>query len=507
MALLVYACRLDVPGDSAWADKVLPAYESWVKDRFRKAFQSEVGLDINGGAIVGALPPKHSINIRHFKTGGHAVELDWTYPSDNGLLWRNLIRLARLDDRCAMEHRVEIASAEYLVAPARYSVGAPGVVRRICRDDVFVGDMRVRSVVYPLPEGGVDQFVALLEAEQRRLPVVLITPFANGDRSEVQARTLADRLAGVAIVAEADSPQTTRLLSERLGRLGCYDGGIRIYWPGFQSADDLHLHPLLLGARIAIGGPDRALRTLERLIYPVAAFRFVPDPRIVAVVSASEASARAERAQEAVQEGGSTWEQYALEMSEKLDSALADLVALRAENENLRANQNVLFYGTEEAEGEDQTEAEATERTPRDVREAVDFAASDFGHLMFLDDSRGSADASPFKRPSEVYEALAMMNKVAGVWARNPGSGDLRLMLRDEGLGKRVSNFISQTSKGKWASDYTFNYDGKPQIFEWHVTLGAGSADTCASIHFMPDPTAGKLIVAHVGRHLTNTKS
>ena len=83
----------------------------------------------------------------------------------------------------------------------------------------------------------------------------------------------------------------------------------------------------------------------------------------------------------------------------------------------------------------------------------------------------------------------------------------MRQMLRDEGLGKRISNFISSTSKGKWSDDYTFIYDGRPQLFEWHVTLGAGAADTCASIHFLPDQNCGKLVVAHVGRHLTNTRS
>lgn len=80
-------------------------------------------------------------------------------------------------------------------------------------------------------------------------------------------------------------------------------------------------------------------------------------------------------------------------------------------------------------------------------------------------------------------------------------------MLRDAGLGKRVSNFVSQTAKGKWSNEYTFTYDGQPQLFEWHVTLGAGAADTCASIHFLPAPQTGKLIIGHVGRHLTNTRS
>ncbi len=163
--------------------------------------------------------------------------------------------------------------------------------------------------------------------------------FANGEPGDLNPKLLADRLAGVAIVAEADTPETTRLLSDRLARLGCYDGGVRVYWPGFRSSDDLRRHPLLLSSRIAIQGPERAAQTIERSIFAVAAFRFVPDPRIAAIIDASEAASRTERAHEAVEQGGSTWENYAIEMSERLDKALADVNALRAENENLRANQ------------------------------------------------------------------------------------------------------------------------------------------------------------------------
>ncbi|MCO6416098.1 hypothetical protein JYK14_07935 [Siccirubricoccus sp. KC 17139] len=507
MARLVYACRFDAPSEDAWEKVVRPRYERWVSDRYRRAFETTINLDLSASEVAGRLPSGHSLNIRRYVADGTALELEWAFPGENGLVWRNLVRMAQLTDRCAVEHRVEVASAEYLLAPAFYSVGAPAVVRTICQQEMLIGDMRVRAAVYPLPEEGIHQFVGLLEAEQRRLPVVLVTPFANGEPGDLDPQSLADRLAGVAIVAQADTPETTRLLSDRLARLGCYDGGVRVYWPGFRSSDDLRRHPLMLGSRIAILGPERAARTLERWIFSVAAFRFVPDPRIAAIIGASEAASRAERAQEAVEQGGTTWEQYAHEMSEKLDGALAELDTLRIENANLRANQNALFSFSEDADGQDEDEQAPREREPTSVREAVDFAAEDCPCLLFLDTSRSSADDSPFRRPQEIYEVLSMMNKVSGVWARNRGGGDLRQMLRDEGLGKRVSNFISQTSKGKWGDDYTFIYNGTSQIFEWHVTLGAGAADTCASIHFLPDQDCGKLVIAHVGRHLTNTRS
>jgi hypothetical protein len=506
MSRLVYGCRFDVPGEGAWETTVRPRYQRWISDRYRKFFQTSVSADLGSGEVSGRPPDGHVLAVRRYEADDVATELEWSFPGEHGLIWRNLVRTAQVGDRCAVEHRVEIGSAEYLVSPAGYSVGAPTVVRIICQQEVFVGEMRVRATVYPLLEDGVDQFVGLLEAEQRRLPIVLLTPFANGEPGELDARALADHLAGVAIVTEADTTDTTRALSERLGRLGCYDGGVRIYWPGFRKSDDLRRHPLMFGSRISILGPEHAARTVERSIFSVAAFRFVPYARIGAIIAKSEAAARAERAQRAIEQGDTTWEKYALEMSEKLDSTVAELETLKAENENLRANQSVLFAFAEQVDDEEAEPAPAS-REPKSVSEAVEFAIEDCPDLLFLDSSRASAEDSPFKRQGEIYEAFSTMNKVANVWARNRGGGDLRLMLKEAGLGKRVSNFISQTSKGKWGEEYTFTYNNEPRLFEWHVTLGAGAADTCASIHFLPDPERGKLVIAHVGRHLSNTRS
>ncbi len=507
MGQLVYGCRFDVPGDSAWESTVQPRYQRWIADRYRKSFQTQLSVDLNTGELVGQLPDGHQLVVRRHGGDDVAIEIEWTFPGDHGLVWRNIIRAAQILECCAVEHRVELTSVEYLISPAGYSVGAPAVVRVICQRDVLVGEMRVRATVYPLMEEGVDQFVGLLEAQQRRLPIVLLTPFANGEPGELDARTLADHLAGVAIVTEADTPATTRALSERLGRLGCYDGGVRVYWPGFKKNDDLRRHPLMLGSRIAIGGEENAARTIERSIFSVAAFRFAPDARIAAIIAKSQAAARAGRALVVVNHGDTTWERYALEMSESLDAALTKLETVEAENENLRANQSVLFAFSEQMDDPVDERGIPASREPKCVSDAVEFATRDCPQLIFLDSSRSSSLTSPFKRPREIYESLMLMNTVANVWGKNQGGGDLRQMLKDSGLGKRVSNFVSETSKGKWGAEYKFLYDGEQRLFEWHVTLGAGAADTCASIHFFPDLKLGKLVIGHVGRHLTNTRS
>ncbi len=507
MAQLVYGCRFDVPGKVGWETIVRPRYERWISDRYRKAFDSAVSIDLERAEVSGLLPDGHSLTIRRHTADIIATEIDWRFPGEDGLIWRNSIRAAQLEDRCALEHRVEIESSQYVVSPAGYSVGAPAVVRIICQQFVLVGEMRVRATVYTLRVDGVDEFINLLEAEQRHLPIVLLTPFANGEPGDFDARSLADHLAGVAIVAEADSPETTRSLSECLGRLGCYDGGVRVYWPRFRVDDDLRRHPLLLSSRIGILGIDRAAQTVERLIFSVAAFRFTLDSRISAIVAASEATARAERAQEVVGKSDATWESYALEMSGSLDTALAQIQSLKSENDNLRANQSVLFNMSADDSDQEEIDQIVEDREPKNVTEAVNFAKIDCLNLTFLESSFASAADSPFKRAGDIYAALKTMDKVAEVWARNRGGGDLRQMLKEAGLGKRVSSFVSQTSKGKWGSEYTFNYDGEDRLFEAHVTLGSGAADFCASIHFLPDREKWKIVIGHVGRHLTNTRS
>lgn len=508
MALLVYGCRFDVQGEYAWATIVQPRYEHWISDRYRRAFQATVAVDLSNGNTSGVLPDGHFLGVRRHELDGIATELEWSFPGEQGLIWRNLVRTAQVGDRCAVEHRVEIASSEYLVAPAGYSVGAPAVVRDICQQDVLVGEMTVRASVYPLPQEGVDSFVQLLGTDLRRLPIVLLTPFANGMPCDLDAHSLADHLAGVAIVTEADTPDTTRALSEALGKLGCYDGGVRVYWPGFQKSDDLRRHPLLLGSKIASLGPEFAAKEVERSIFSVAAFRFAPDARINSIIGRSESVARAERAKEAVETGDASWEKYALEISEKLDFALVELEAFKSENANLRANQQVFFAFSEKEETDGGNDKESSiVREPKSVYEAVIFACEDCKNLVFLDTTYSVAKSSPFKRPKEIYDAMMTMDEVAGKWGYNQGQGDLRQMLKDAGLGKRVSNFISQTTKGKWGSEYTFTYEGVSRLFEWHITLGSGAANTCASIHFLPDPEIGKLVIAHVGQHLPNTKT
>jgi hypothetical protein len=44
-------------------------------------------------------------------------------------------------------------------------------------------------------------------------------------------------------------------------------------------------------------------------------------------------------------------------------------------------------------------------------------------------------------------------------------------------------------------------------VFAPHITIGAKSPDRCLSIHMHWDEAKRRVVIAHVGRHKTNTKS
>jgi hypothetical protein len=141
----------------------------------------------------------------------------------------------------------------------------------------------------------------------------------------------------------------------------------------------------------------------------------------------------------------------------------------------------------------------------------VDQARASCKNLVILDSALESAKKSPFQRPAEVLTALQDLDKIAVEWGKQrkaKGSGgDLLEHLKNRGWGKRSSMHISNTTRTQCGSHYEFEYDGKRQLFEPHITLGSGDPNSCASIHFQLDQVRTKMVIGHVGRHLPNTKT
>lgn len=514
MARIVYACRFDIATSNR--DSVIQSYFDWIAHTYATRYKQhdiEIAFQYDRPTEIEPLPG-HKVSYKNYHSDDkHVLEILWNHPSDldNSLQWQNKVRLGFFQNLISLEHVITIDSIDYKVAPAPVILGAPSVIQSLCSKNVVqVGDMRILATPYKFALKDIDKFLELLQSPNRKLPIVFLSPYASDQENKLGSSDLAQHLAGIAVVVEATSTEVTWEIGKSLGRLlSCFNGGARIYWPGFKQDDSPKQHPLYLSTKIEAVGSDTVRRAIERTIFSVASIRFSPSPKINAIVRSALESERAERV--VSQKGSSNldWEEYALELDEKLKAATIKVNELEAENANLRENQKFVYTPSTENIA-DQLSNDTAERNPTTNLNAVEFARIDFKNLEILDSAISSAKDSPFFRPQDIYDALRDLNKVADNWAsqrlKTGSGGDIRRQLADEGWGKRCSMHISDTTRTKYGEHYTFEYKGEKVLFEPHITLGSGDANNCASIHFIADNDANKFIVAHVGRHLPNTR-
>lgn len=513
MARVIYASKFEVAATNG-IDPAGGAYRDWIIGHYRGRRKiSDFSFEPTISMAYEELPENHSLSCKYYSNSGSEIShIKWSFPddADNDLMWVNDIKIGRLDDRCIVEHQILIESIGYSVSPARLSFGSPRVIRDICASsDAHVGDMQIRATPYVLREDGLVDFIDLLLDERRKLPLILLSPHAQGESNAIDAAQLALNLAGVAVVVNAADPDVTWGLSDEIGRqLSCFNGAARIYWPGFSRTDDPRSHRLFFGAMIEQVGPVSARRAIERTVFEVAAFRFVADRRVSEIMRSVDDAERHERM--ATTSGEEGWREYAVGLEAALSAAQDALKDLQAENEILKANQNVLFSNFSESSSITDSIYEPRESI-RTVIDAVKLFSENAKNVELLPSAFSSADESPFMRPTDIHDALCDLDDIVDEWQRRRDTfgsgGDFLQHLRDRGWGKRSSMHISDTTRSKFGSHYEFEYQNKRQFFEPHITIGSGDPNSCASIHFIFDQQRKKIIVAHVGKHLPNTNT
>jgi hypothetical protein len=507
MARLVYACRFDVPAQDGLA-QVLAEYSGWIERHYRqRRGLPSFAYDLAADGAVPDLPQGHIIQRQKYVgQNAEVIRLIWAYPVDGdpGLEWRNEIRIGGLSNGCAVEHLISINSIDYTIIPAQVSLGSPGVIRRLCSDrSVTIGEMSVEAKAYRLGTDNVDEFVEFLQSADRKLPIVLVSPYANGEPTELDVDAMAQRLAGVAVVVDFQDPQATWDVADAIGRtMSCFDGAARIYWPGFSADQDPRRHRLYFGARIRDVGAPLIEKSIERSIFAVAAFRFVSDSRLNDVVREAEQAERQQRLESQKTSSDIEWEDISIHLDSELTDANQKISDLESEIRNLKANQQILFSAGAPGEPEEVEVAPEEIAPPASVEEACT-RAQEYEHLIVLDTAFEAARDSPYKRPADILAALTSLEEIAALGL----NGDILQQLKDRGWGKRSSMHISVPTKAKYGNSYQFKYDGKTQYFEPHITLGSGDANSCASIHFLIDHKQKKFVIGHVGRHLPNTNT
>lgn len=525
----VYAIQFQLPAQSGQSsasviEDIRSRIAQWIVCKYDRVWQTKVMLAFDGA--VNEPLKAHTLRCRLQAVGdAELVTIEWSHPHDRdpSSVWHTSVVAGRHGPNIEVAISVRIAAVQMVIRPVGYEIGRPRFVSQIINDYApRMNGWRVPSSVETIKTTDVAQFAnEILLAPERSLPVILVTPDTWSESPRVDPNATFDAVMGFAHVAVMETKWAAFKLTDVLEKeLSCYNGAVRIYWPGFTLNANPFNHRLYLPINIeywqAKGVPFG--KHLFRMLTAISAFRFAEGPSIR---DARKAIAEVERADLArivdeAKRGKATKEQIETQLLE----AMIKVEELTKENEDLKgdlAAQKAAwgdiqgFMGQGEADGgaSDPVAAQSLrEASFETVANAYQMAKAKFsGPLVFLESADRSAAESPFKNPERVYELFEALYVVAREWQEKNGAlgQSWNDAMRDLGFDYRDQ--VSATTKGKYRKDYEFPYKGKSQLFERHVTIGAKQADKCLSVHVYRDDEDLVLAVGHCGRHLTNTKS
>jgi hypothetical protein len=504
------------------AEETRRAVETWISEWY--LFRKSIKVDFSSSSGVVNPCQGHEVTVtREVSQLGevsHAT-VAWSYPDENdgNLLWHSRCEVSKFGELTEFSFQLLLESTQFYIAPVEFKLQRPRLIITLLRQFLCThGNERLSPEPRSLPAEKVPNFVQEhLLSHNRRLPIVMVSRTPASDKWLVDPSELADRLAGIAEVYEIDDKWAGYALTAEVGKTySCYNGAVRIYWPDFDP-DAKPYSPVYTPDRVLdLGG--KLPEIIFRQLTAISAFRFVPGPVTVDALDflSEQKRKELESIRRAAQERGD-YEQFAQmfekengELKEKLSQLQVETSDLRTRLElsqdNLRAiwrTQEIDVIGAVEPLLEEEIELDS-------VEEAVGQAQSSLvGTLVFLDSALSSAQDSPFKQPKRVSQALLALHEVCLEWRKSRKDKVTIGMLeqRFAAKGFTYKPRESMTSKGKWGDEYEAIYKGRKVPIEQHLALGKGGPDTCLRIHFYTDEEKEQYVIAHVGRHKTNTSA
>jgi len=549
----VYFTRMTV--DISMVD-VVKGYEQWLLGigAFKKVRPHRLGNgldrewkagDLTGEKVDLQSPGGAGIAIR--RTAGLVV-IRFTHGDNrySGTTWTNLARLVDLGEgRVTFEHAVFRATREGMVRPGYTPV--PGIVRTLA--DQAVADKRwevfkPQSIAFD--ESGLPGLIADLLDPDRDVPLVVVS------RRRGELLVNPDKLAygwlGIAHVcheSEGNQKRMTDILQEvgASDRLGCWDGAVRVYFPGFNPNSNFYEHPLFTKTQLHDWTPDQSIQRISRSIVlrsvqaraPKGFFRLVEQIDLETAQTRAEAlvgttgTERLAALEDQVATLQGALVQAQIELDGKNTLALENnrlnlyLVEFGQENESLEAANRTLrrdllssreqlttFKKALDTAGEEAVSGMVPETILRsmllgelgNVEAIVKVISAKYAdRIEFLPSAIKGAQKSEYKHPPEVLDLLTRI--VTDYWEGLMNGGDdpaIRV------FGDQYAGHESKTLSKIGRDARTFTYKEKDYLMERHLKLTRGFSRTSDRevfrCYFEWFPEEEKFVIGHLGAHL-----
>lgn len=526
---LLYAVQFEVASieNSSLAAKcedVLKVVSSWISDWYVTRNWAPIDLPRVTASMNPASGHDLSVSISLAKRGNasHTV-ISWSYPDENGksLLWNSRIELAEFHDLTEFSFQLQLDSTQYVISPVEYKLKRPRIIGTMLRQFICTcGDARLTNEPWEVTAAWIDKFVQRVKSPRRRLPIILVSRTTDSEKCLIDPSQLAEQVAGIAETHYLADKWAAFALSNSIEvNYRCFNGAVRMYWPDFDVVK-APFSPVYLPDKI-IQMNGRLGDILFRQLAGISAFRHATGPVITDAVELLDTEHRSEleEVKTAARDRGDLSE--LLSLADQENAQLSEHNRwLQQQNESLKAsldvaNENFRAMSYPVGAAEEQADSleisqEEHETEPRSVSDAVIKARTDFSDsLTFLDPALDSAISSPFEQPRKVYQAFLAMHEVCLDWRKSlttgKSMGGLEQAFSKKGFDYKPHE--SATSMGKWGEEYKAMYDGHKVSIERHLALGKGGPKTCLRIHFYMDEEKKRFVIAHAGRHKTNTSS
>ncbi|SIS67465.1 hypothetical protein [Phaeovulum vinaykumarii] len=223
---------------------------TWAAGRAGGRFPADAWKHFDFELLAGG---RNSAAVR-FVAGGvdlwalRAEDPDKTVP---GRIWTTEIVIGgRGGDRPHMSLRLIVSTNERELDIEPH---VPGILRQIAQNPGFLhGGRGLTDTPRPLRnENDAEDLCDHLEDPARRLPVIVVTLPADAEaRPMIDDLIVARAVTGMARVIRVPA-ELTWVLTQRFGKLrSVFEGGVRLYLPGFSNADDAYRHRLFTAAAL-----------------------------------------------------------------------------------------------------------------------------------------------------------------------------------------------------------------------------------------------------------------
>ena len=501
-----------VPSIEAVAEECL----RWVLEGRRRAAPADWGLAPGGSADFVKLGDSASVSMLRLADSGQdlwGLRFDQVDATHDDLLWRTEICLSQDGDSGELAFSCDnmAGSVSQSIMPVERTASRPRIVPRvISKWRGYKGGYSLNVEPHALKTEEVDGFVDALLSPTRLRPVVFVSASNDSDRPVVDVDKLANWMAGLAHVVVAANRFPALRMDERLPeRFLCYNGAVRIYWPGLNFTDP-YRHKLWV--------PDRIFEIERRHEHGFRQFLLGYLSDIATAVSDPEAPSwallefirRRQQIAEAIEKG---------QDAELLGLFQEDNAELRRENDNLKAQNSDLLEQVHREQSKARSwysayieackagggaGAERDQREPPElVADAINYAEADFAdRIVFALNSKSDGRDSIFEHADDVYAAF---NFLAGTYFRaktgEEPCADLDQAARTE-VGWRFEANQSKTAIGKYPEWYQCSHDGKVFTLEEHLKVGSSKDPRrTMRIAFAWDDDAQVVVIGFLGQH------